>query len=118
MTSFAFMLLEVPEPVWNTSTGNWSSYSPPATWAAASAMAAAMSASSTPSWPFTTAAAPLTRASAAIRSRPMRSPEIGKFCTARCVCAPHSAPAGTWTSPIESRSVRYPAMADLSSARW
>jgi hypothetical protein len=24
-TSFMFMLDEVPEPVWNTSTGNWSS---------------------------------------------------------------------------------------------
>ena len=25
MTSFAFMFEEVPEPVWKTSTGNWSS---------------------------------------------------------------------------------------------
>ena len=30
ITSFAFMFDEVPEPVWNTSTGNWSSYSPSA----------------------------------------------------------------------------------------
>ena len=28
MTSLAFMLVEVPDPVWNTSTGNWSSWSP------------------------------------------------------------------------------------------
>src|SRR5438105_1739113 len=111
MTSLAFMLLEVPEPVWNTSTGNCSSCSPRATSAAAPAMAAAMSVSSTPRWPFTTAAAPLTRPSAAIRCEPIRSPEIGKFCTARCVCAPHRASAGTWTSPIESCSVRNPATA-------
>ena len=31
ITSLAFMLLEVPEPVWNTSTGNWSSSLPSAT---------------------------------------------------------------------------------------
>ena len=28
MTSFAFMFDEVPEPVWKTSIGNWSSSSP------------------------------------------------------------------------------------------
>ena len=27
-TSFMFMFVEVPEPVWKTSTGNWSAYSP------------------------------------------------------------------------------------------
>ena len=31
ITSFMFMLVEVPEPVWNTSTGNWSSHWPLAT---------------------------------------------------------------------------------------
>ncbi len=31
ITSFAFMFEEVPEPVWKTSTGNWSSCSPAAT---------------------------------------------------------------------------------------
>ncbi len=36
MTSLAFMLDEVPEPVWNTSTGNWSSWRPRATSVAAS----------------------------------------------------------------------------------
>ena len=35
-TSFMFMLVEVPEPVWNTSTGNWSSHWPVATSAAES----------------------------------------------------------------------------------
>ena len=28
MTSFAFMFDDVPEPVWKTSIGNWSSSSP------------------------------------------------------------------------------------------
>src|SRR5258708_6138711 len=80
-----------------------------------------MSAGSTPSWPFTTAAAPLIEASAPIRSRDNGSPEISKFCTARCVCAPHNASAGTATSPIESWSMRKssgaPAMTASRSAR-
>ena len=48
-------------------------------------------------------------------SRPIRSPDTGKFCTARWVCAPHSASAGTSTSPIESCSIRTPA--ELTDAR-
>ena len=40
-------------------------------------------------------------------ARSIGRPEIGKFSTARWVCAPHSASAGTRTSPIESCSVRY-----------
>ena len=36
MTSFMFMLELVPEPVWKTSTGKWSSWSPATTSAAAS----------------------------------------------------------------------------------
>src|SRR5260370_28531458 len=69
-------------------------------------MAAARSADSTPSSPFTTAAADLIEASAPIRSRDSGSPDTWKFCTARWVCAPHSASAGTSTSPIESCSTR------------
>src|SRR4029078_1398245 len=41
ITSFAFMFDEVPEPVWKTSIGNWSSRSPSATRSAASASRAA-----------------------------------------------------------------------------
>ena len=33
-------------------------------------------------------------------------PEMGKFSTARCVCARHSAAAGTCTAPMVSCSVR------------
>ncbi len=106
MTSLAFMLDEVPEPVWKTSSGNSPSCSPLATRAAASWMARARSGGSTPSSPLTMAAAPLIDASAPIRSRDSRSPEMGKFSIARWVCAPHRAPAGTATSPIESCSMR------------
>src|ERR1700682_3117977 len=56
------------------------------------------------------AAAPLSRARAAIRERSMRRPDMGKFSTARWVCADHLAFKGTRTSPIESCSVRYSVM--------
>ena len=49
MTSLAFMFDEVPDPVWKTSIGNWSSQPPAATSSAAARMAAAASVSSTPS---------------------------------------------------------------------
>jgi hypothetical protein len=38
-------------------------------------------------------------------------PETGKFSTARCVCAPQSASAGTCSSPMLSCSMRKPASA-------
>ena len=38
---------------------------------------------------------------------PVPAPEIGKFSTARCVCARHKAVAGTRTSPMVSCSIRY-----------
>ncbi len=63
MTSFAFMFEEVPEPVWKTSIGNWSSSSPEATRSAAAAIRAAMSGSSRSRSAFTCAAAPLIRPS-------------------------------------------------------
>ena len=46
----------------------------------------------------------------------MRSPEIGKFSTARWVWAPHLASTGTRTSPIESCSIRYSVIAGDRSA--
>ena len=106
MTSFMFMFDDVPEPVWNTSIGNWSSYVPKLTSEAASWMAFAMSLSITPSRPLTVALTPLIAASAAIRRRSMRSPEIGKLSTARWVWAPHRASSGTRTSPMVSCSTR------------
>ena len=55
---------------------------------------------------MTSAAAALIRPSARMNSRGIGRPEIGKFCTARWVCAPHSASAGTCSSPMLSRSMR------------
>ena len=46
ITSLAFMFEEVPEPVWKTSIGNWSSCSPAATASPAAAIRSARSASS------------------------------------------------------------------------
>ena len=44
MTSLMFMLVEVPLPVWKTSTGKWRSWRPSSTSAAACSMAEARSA--------------------------------------------------------------------------
>jgi len=106
MTSFVFMLLDVPEPVWKTSMGKCSSHSPRATADAASETASATFPSSTPRSALTAAAAPLIAASAPMSSRSIGVPEMGKFSTARCVWARHFAHAGTRTSPMESCSMR------------
>ncbi len=107
MTSLAFMFELVPDPVWKTSMGNWSSCRPSAISAAAAMMASAFSADSRPRSLFTWAQAPLSRpiARICVRSRPRN--EIGKFSTARWVCARHRALAGTRTSPMVSCSMRY-----------
>ena len=57
------MFVEVPEPVWKTSIGNWSSNSPAATRSAAAAIRSARSGSSRPSSALTRAAAALIWAS-------------------------------------------------------
>ena len=87
ITSLAFMFELVPEPVWYTSIGKCSSCAPEATSSAAAAIAAAMSAGSTPSSALALAAAFLILARASMWPRSRRVPEIGKFSTARCVCA-------------------------------
>src|SRR5918999_2441105 len=90
MTSFAFMFEEVPEPVWKTSIGNWSSWRPCAISSAAAAMRCARSASSSPRSAFARAAAPLTRPSQRTTATGTRSPETGKLATALRVSTPHS----------------------------
>lgn len=87
MTSFAFMLDDVPEPVWKTSIGKCASCLPSATSSAAFAIASATSASRTPRRAFTRAAAAFNRPSARIWARSRPRPEMGKFSTARWVCA-------------------------------
>ena len=105
-TSFMFMFDDVPEPVWNTSMGKWSRCSPSTIWAAADRIASACSVLITPRSAFTIAAAALTWAIALTCSASSTVPLIGKFSTARCVCARHSASSGTLTSPMLSCSMR------------
>jgi hypothetical protein len=90
ITSFAFMFEEVPEPVWKTSIGNWSSSSPFAMRSPAAAIRSALSASSRPSSPFTRAAAALIRPSQRATGAGIGSPETGKLTTALLVSAPHN----------------------------
>ena len=100
ITSFAFMFDEVPEPVWKTSIGNWSSCSPAATASAAVAIRSATSASSSPSSALTRAAAPLIRPSQWITAAGIGSPDTGKFATALRVSPPHSSAILAPPSPL------------------
>src|ERR1700728_4095626 len=68
-TSFMFMLVDVPDPVWYTSIGNSPSHRPAATSWAAVAMASAIFLSSVFSRAFSRAAAPLMAARAEISDR-------------------------------------------------
>ena len=95
MTSFAFMFELVPEPVWKTSIGNWSSSSPAAMRSPAAAIRSALSASSRPSSAFTRAAAALIRPSQRATGTGIGSPETGKLATAlRVSRAPELAALG------------------------
>ena len=89
-TSLAFMFDDVPDPVWNTSIGNWSSNSPSATRSPAAAIRCASSGSSSSSSALTRAAAPLIRPSQWITPAGTVSPEIGKFPIALVVSPPQS----------------------------
>src|SRR3954466_5033594 len=90
MTSLAFMFDDVPEPVWKTSIGNWSSCSPLATRSPAAATRSATSRSSLPSSALVRAAAALMRPSQRTTETGTRSPETGKFATAFVVSPPQS----------------------------
>src|SRR3954447_11203262 len=89
-TSFAFIFDEVPEPVWKTSIGNWSSSSPAAMRSAAAAIPSALSASSSPRSALARAAAALIRPSQRATSPGIGSPETGKLPTAFVVSPPQS----------------------------
>ncbi len=90
ITSLAFMFDEVPEPVWKTSIGNWSSCSPSATASPAAAIRSPRSASSCPSSALTRAAAALRRPSQRITGTGTGCPDTGKFSTALAVSGPQS----------------------------
>jgi hypothetical protein len=90
ITSFAFVFELVPDPVWKTSIGNWSSNSPAATRSAAAAMRSASSRSSSPRSAFARAAAALILPSQRATGIGIGSPETGKFATAFSVSTPQS----------------------------
>ena len=90
ITSFAFMFELVPEPVWKTSIGNWSSNSPAAMRSPAAAMRSALSRSSSSRSAFALAAAALMRPSQCATATGIGSPETGKLATALEVSAPQS----------------------------
>ena len=92
MTSLTFMFVDVPEPVWKMSIGNWSSSAPDSISVAADPIAAATSPSTVvPSMPaLTSAASALIPASAWITSGGSGRPEIGKLSMASPVSRPHS----------------------------
>ena len=94
ITSLAFMFEEVPEPVWKTSIGNWSSCLPSATAVPAAAIRSARSPSSLPSAPLASAAADLIRPSQRTTGTGTRSPETGKLSTALVVSPPQSCSLG------------------------
>ncbi len=104
-TSLTFMFVEVPDPVWKRSTGNWSSWFPDATCSAADTIAAPAAGSMTPSRALVSAAQPLIVARAWMTSGETPSPLIRKLWMARWVLAPQSASTGTAMSPRESCSV-------------
>ena len=98
----------MPDPVWNVSTGNWSSHRrrPPRSRRGRDRRRPRR-ASITPRLGVHLRGRGLDRRRAR-GSAPARrcGPDTGKFSTARCVCAPHRAAAGTRTSPIVSCSTR------------
>ena len=99
---------DVPEPVWNTSIGNWSSHcarAPPRPRRRGSP--SATSSASTPSSALTVAAAPLIEASAPISARSIaHARRSGSSRPPAGSARPTGRAAGTRTSPIVSCSMR------------
>src|SRR3989304_4990200 len=88
------------------SRGKCASCRPSATSFAAATIACASFGSRSPSSAFASATLRFTRAIDSMNTRGNRKPLIGKLSTARWVCGPQSASAGTRTSPIVSFSTR------------
>ena len=88
ITSFTFMWKEVPAPAWYASTTKSRSCLPARTSSAACTMASPFFRSRAPTSMLARAAAILMRATARTISTWRRSPEIGKFTTARAVWTP------------------------------
>jgi hypothetical protein len=137
MTSFAFMLDWVPEPVCHTTSGKWSTSLREATSSAACWMALPSFGSAScqpcslklvqasvpsPNFMLTVAAAPFKMPNARTIGGGMRSWGwlILKFSSDRSVWAPQYLSEGTWSSPKASLSVRVLAMllVMLNRRRW
>ena len=88
MTSFAFMLCDVPAPAWNTSTTNESRCWPARISSHAATIASRISFGRRPDSALANAAAFFTRTVARMNAGNAVNPEIGKFSTALAVCAP------------------------------
>ena len=90
MTSLAFMLDWVPEPVWNTTSGNSSSSLPQMTSSPALAIRSAMSWGSSPSSALARAADFFSTPRALTMGRPHTKVlrPMSKLCRLRSVCAP------------------------------
>src|ERR1039458_1343843 len=99
------MFVEVPDPVWKTSIGNWSSKSPLATRSAAAASGSETAPWSRPSSWFTRAAAPLIRPSQRSTATATDSPETGKLSTALAVSPPQSCSFSCTPMAVLSSSV-------------
>src|SRR5262245_6796436 len=118
MTSFAFMFELVPEPVWKTSIGNWSSNSPAAMRSPADAMRSATSRSRSSRSAFTRAAAALIRPSQRATGVGMGSPETGKFAIAFSVSTPQSSRLSTASAIAASLArPRQTALVEVAAAR-
>ena len=89
-TSLAFMFEEVPEPVWKTSIGNWSSCSPSATALPAVGDALGEVAVEQPQLAVDLGGGGLERPSQRTTGTGTRSPETGKLSTALVVSPPQS----------------------------
>ena len=100
------MLVWVPEPVCQTSSGKCSSSLPSAMSCATATIAVARRRSSEPRSRLTSAAARLIRPSARTISIGMRSLPMRKLCSERSVCAPQSLSAGIASGPKASLSMR------------
>ena len=111
ITSLAFMLDWVPEPVCQTTRGKWAFSAPEMTSPAACSMAPSFSAvifSGFRAWLALAAASLRIPKACMISAGMVSSPTpMGKFSWLRWVWAPQYLSAGTRTSPIESCSIRY-----------
>ena len=115
-----FMLLCVPLPVCQTTSGKCSSYFPLMISSHTAAIASAFSLSRLPSRSFAIAVLRFKIANAFTTSFGIFSEPILKFSLLRCVCAPQNLSFGTLISPIVSFSIlnsviMYPSIASHHS---